>query len=238
MTLKTVLMGSAFCLGVLALSPLANAAGLDKKVTIVGASAKATDATANQTQETRLASKDATAKSVLGSEKPALSSQIAFVAKSTAAHTAKTGHGKPAEQANPTSIAPSTAGAHQAKSQEMAVIGKAMKAASEKNNAGKPSEPSGSGGGSGVGAGSSHAIQVVAAARKSKAEKNNGGKPSDSGSTAGNSGSASSSHSHSFGGSHYHSAMPRERVGAMSPNFRGSPGERATSHCNGRGMCF
>ena len=56
MTLKTILVSAACSFGILAVSPLAHAAGLEKKTTIIGA---APAASSQQTQGTQLAGKEA-----------------------------------------------------------------------------------------------------------------------------------------------------------------------------------
>jgi len=275
MTLKSVLMGSALCLSVLAVSPLAHAAGFEKKLdarTVIGES-KTPDVSASQAQDNRAEAKPAAAfdKSVSTpvQRQPTNatqrmvstdSKQIDFVAQSTKAHAAKTGHGKPAEEAKGTSKGSSGSGGSQnpiaarmdVNARAMGVVATAKKAKAEKNASGKPSEQITSGGSSMGGSSSkggsqnpiaarmdtgARAMEVVAQSMKAKAQKNASGKPSETPKGNGGISVRGTGHSGGHGGGRF-AQLPSERVGARSPSGRGSPGERSSSHCNARGMCF
>jgi hypothetical protein len=186
--------------------------------------------------------------------------QLDFVAKSTAAHAEMTGHGKPAEE--PKGKTGGGAAAAQGGSsnpsvalvsnndREMKLVASAAKAKQETQNPGKPmDEPtksgSGMGGGSGAKGGSQNPVAaqldtgarsttVVGASMKAKSEKVNGDKPSETPRASSSSSVRSPSHSGGHGGGRF----AQERSSAMSPGFRGNPGERTSSHCNGRSMCF
>jgi hypothetical protein len=264
MILKSLLMSSALSLSVLSLSPLANAAGFEKRATIVGAE-KTPASMANQVQEALVLKRDAALMAKDAVQKASGPSNsiarmvsadakaVDFVAMSTKAHAALTGHGKPAEAPSSKGNSSGSAGSgvasnpiaarYDTNARAMEVVAMAGKAKAAKNNGGKPSDQPGSAGGSGGGSGSkgggesslvgSREMGVVGSAMKAKSEKANGDKPSEQPTPHSSSGSRGSARSSGGGGAGHFSGP-----GAMSPSFRGSPGERSASHCNAHGMCF
>ncbi len=272
MTLKTILMSSAFGLGVLALSPLANAAGFEKTRTIVG-SEKTAALTSSTAQEAAIFKTDAATlarddrqqasgpSNSIARMVSTAAKQVDFVAMSTKAHALLTGHGKPAEAPSGGGGAGSSGGGSgsssnpvvarvSASARALEVVAQAAKAKAAKNNGGKPSEQPGAGSSAGGGSGSrggsanpiaaqvdpgSRAMALVATAAKAKSERANGDKPSEQP-------VARSSGGHSSGGSSGRAGGDFRRFvdhgSARAPSGRGSPGERATTHCNSRGMCF
>lgn len=149
------------------------------------------------------------------------------------------------QPSNPTQRAVST------DARQIDFVAQAAKAKSEKANGDKPSEQpsasaassSGARGGQGGAANpiaaqidpGARAMAVVASAKKAKSEMVNGDKPSEQPSGSG-SGARSAARGGGRGGGGF--ARLNDRSGALSPSGRGSPGERRSTRCNARGMCF
>lgn len=275
--LKNILLSSACCVSVLAVAPLASAAGFERKADArsIVADTNTPAASASQGVDARVQNRGSAPVSQNVSTPVQRQSsnptqrmvstdarQLAVVADAKKAKASKNASGKPSEQISSTAGASGASGAQGASqnpiaarmdpnARAMGVVASAKKAKASKNNGGKPSEQisssSSSTAGSGSGAGSENPIaarmdtgarsrEVVASAQKAKASKNNGGKPSGEAKSSGGMNIRSSDRSSGHGGGRF--AQFNDRASARAPGTRGSPGERATSHCNSRGMCF